>query len=85
MWSTFQKAPVSEVYLLFYQAILQGFTHLNKLLQREEPIVGVISTQINEFLKKLLGKFVTVAAIRDALASGDILSIDYSEKNQLHG
>ena len=51
-------SPVTEVHLLFYQAILQCF--INKLLQREEPIVGVISTQINEFLKKLLGKFVTV-------------------------
>ena len=53
-------SPVTEVHLLFYQAILQCFAYLNKLLQREKPIVGVISTQINEFLKKLLGKFVTV-------------------------
>ena len=30
-------------------------------------------------VKKLLGKFVTVAAIRDALASGDVLFIDYSK------
>ena len=29
--------PISEVYLLFYQAILPVFNSFNKFLQREDP------------------------------------------------
>ena len=31
--------PLTEVYLLFYQAVLPCFTNFNKLLQREEPLI----------------------------------------------
>ena len=40
-----QKAldqPITEVYLLFFQAALPVFTSLNKLLQRETPCMHLL-------------------------------------------
>lgn len=76
--------PMSEVFLMFYHAALQLFINFNKFLQREDPIICVILSQIKSFLKKLFGRFVTVAAIREAQA--DISSLDYQNRdNQLSG
>ena len=58
--------PMSEVYLLFYQAALQPFIKINKFLQREDPIISVMHAQFNSFLKKLFGRFVTITAIQEA-------------------
>jgi len=74
--------PMTEVYLLFYQATLQLFVNFNKFLQREEPLIPVISEQMRRFLKKLFGKFVTIHAIRDA---PDITSVHHCRDNQLPG
>lgn len=74
--------PMTEVYLLFYLAALQLFTNFNKFLQREDPIIPVISDQQTSFLRKLLGKFVPVGAIKSAK---DITSVNYCKENQLRG
>ena len=75
---------MSEVYLLFYQAALQIFVHINKLLQREDPIISIMRGQLNSFLKKLFGRFVTITAIQ--AADMDISSLDYNNpSNQLPG
>ena len=71
---------MTEVYLLFYLATPQLFTNFNKFLQRDDPIVPVISDQLTSFLRKLLGKFVSVGAIKSA---ADITSVNYCEENQL--
>ncbi len=67
---------MSEVYLLFYQAALQLFITMNKFLQREDPIISVMHGQMNKFLKKLFGRFVTITAIQ--AAEMDITSLDYT-------
>ena len=41
----------TEVYLFFYEAVLQTFIHFNKFLQREDPLIPVISEQMDSFLK----------------------------------
>lgn len=74
--------PMTEVYLLFYQATLQLFVNFNKFLQREDPILPIIAEQMTAFLKKLFGKFVTIQAIRGA---PDVTSINYSRECQLPG
>ena len=43
--------PMTEVYFMFYQASLQLFVTFNKLLQREDPIIGVILQQMKSFIK----------------------------------
>ena len=65
---------------MFYQATSQLFVMFNKFLQREDPLIHVISEQMGSFIKKLFGKFVAIHAIRDA---SDITSVHYSRENQL--
>lgn len=75
---------MSKVYLLFYQAVLQLFINVNKFLQREDPIISAMHTQLNNFLKKLLGRFVTTTAIQTA--DDDLTILDYKDPtNQLPG
>ncbi len=73
---------MTEVYLLFYQAVLQLFVNFNKFLQREDPIIPVVANQMSSFLKKLFGKFVTIGAIRSAPS---ITLVQYIRGNQLQG
>ena len=73
--------PITEVYLLFYQAALQLFITFNKFLQMEDPLIYVINEQMCSFMKKLLGKFVSVSAIK---AAPDITEVEYRD-NQLPG
>lgn len=68
--------PLTEVYLSFYQAVLPLFTDLNLFLQREDPCIYHVHNEIEIFLKKLLGKFVCINAIKDA--DGDLTAVDYT-------
>ena len=43
--------PTTEVYLMFYQAVLRMFVEFNKFLQREDPLICVMLKQLNSFLK----------------------------------
>ena len=75
----FQKS----IYLLFYQAVLLLFSRLNLLLQREHPTIFLTADEIRAFLKKLLGKFLKIEAIR---AEDDVTNVDYlCDDNQLSG
>ena len=75
--------PMTEVYLLFYQATMQIFVAMNKFLQREDPIISVLNSQMATFVKKLLGRFVIVRAIQEA---DNVCSVDYLDtSNQLCG
>lgn len=73
--------PMVEIYLLFYQSVLPTFTHLNLLLQREDPNIYLVADEIRAFLQKLLSKFVKLRAIK---ACDDITAIDFlNSENQL--
>ena len=74
---------MTEVYLFFYEAVLQTFIHFNKFLQREDPLIPVISEQIDSFLKKLSSKFVRVDKIKAAGSNFTVLQ--YDEDSQLPG
>ena len=65
----------NEIYLLFYGAVLQSFISFNKFLQREDPLIPVISEQIKRFLVKLASKFV-VSNIRTA--NEDLGTLQYA-------
>ena len=76
--------PMTEVYLFFYEAILQAFIHFNKFLQREDPLIPVINDQIHSFLKKLASKFVSVDIIK--AANDDFTKLEFDAvNNQLSG
>lgn len=68
---------MTEVYLLFYQSVIPLFTRFNKLLQREDPVIFLISKEIIAFVKNLLSRFVKPQHIVDA--SEDVTKIKYSD------
>ena len=75
---------MTEIYLFFYEAVLQAFVNFNKFLQREDPLIPVISEQIHTFLTKLASKFVPVSSIK--AAGKDFTRLKYSDINdQLPG
>ena len=74
--------PMTEVFLMFYQASLQLFISMNKFLQRGDLLIAVRAEQLISFLRKLLAKFVTVSAIK---AASNIVEVDYSHNKQLPG
>ena len=55
-----------EVYHLFFQAVLPTLTFPNKFLQREDPCIEAAHGQSNEFVRRLLGKFVQIDKIKAA-------------------
>ena len=76
--------PMSEVYLMFFQAALQLFVKFNKFLQREDPIISVMLNQMNSFLNKLFGRFMAVTEIK--AAQQNFSSLDYNNcEKQLPG
>ena len=76
-------SPMTEIYLLFYEAVFQTYIHFNKFFQREDPLIPVISEQI-ESLTKLASKFISISGIR--AAGQDFAGLKYSETcDQLPG
>ncbi|KAK1898802.1 Methionine-rich protein [Dissostichus eleginoides] len=56
--------PMTEVYLLFYQATLPVFSTFNLLLQREKFSIFLLHDEIRSFIRKLLSKFLKPAALQ---------------------
>ena len=52
------KSPILEVYLLFFQSVLPALTNANKFLQREEPLIHVLRSQLKSLLKNVMAKFI---------------------------
>ena len=81
--SAFEK-PMTELYLLFYEAALQTFVKFNTFLQREDPLIPIIYEQMVSFLTKLASKFVPVSNIKEA--TEDLSRLQYKGvENQLPG
>ena len=55
--------PLTEVYLMFYQAVLPSFTSINKFLQQETPCIHVIQEKLQSFLTTVLSMFVKISVI----------------------
>ncbi|KAM4581644.1 uncharacterized protein V3H82_005782 [Fundulus diaphanus] len=51
------EAPMTEVHLLFYQALLPVFVELNQIFQRQDPCVHLLHGQIRNFICMLMSKF----------------------------
>ncbi|XP_061584295.1 uncharacterized protein LOC133449178 [Cololabis saira] len=57
--------PLTEVYLLFYQATLPAFSTLNLLLQREKSSIFLLHEEMTKFIRKLCAKFLKLAALQN--------------------
>ncbi|XP_034093505.1 uncharacterized protein LOC117560670 isoform X2 [Gymnodraco acuticeps] len=56
--------PLTEVYLLFYQATLPVFTLLNLLFQRERSSIFQLHGEMRKFIKKLCARFMKPSALQ---------------------
>jgi hypothetical protein len=68
--------PITEIYLMFIQAVIPTFTTVNKLFQRGEPVINLLLDHLESFLKKLAGKFICIDAIA---AANKVCEIDFSD------
>ena len=67
------KNTLVEIYLLFYQSVLQVFIKFNSFLQHDDPLIARLHGSIQQFLRNLGCKFLTVAA----LANSDPKEIEF--------
>ena len=72
---------MTEVYLMFYESTLPVFTKINLILQTDSACIHILHDVMESLLKKLLGKFVIVAALDEADSITDVSFADQS--NQL--
>jgi len=56
--SKLNEDEYGEYSVMFYQAILPMFTHINLLLQKDEPMIPKIQDTLFSLIKKTLEKFV---------------------------
>ncbi|KAK5880606.1 hypothetical protein CesoFtcFv8_023616 [Champsocephalus esox] len=72
--------PLTEVHLLFYQALLPTFCQFNLLFQRQHPCIYLLHGQVRAFIRKLMSKCLKPAAFRTTrLESVDL----QDQENQL--
>ena len=55
-----------EIYLLFYQSVLQVFIEFNLFLQHDDPLIARSHGSIKQLLRNLGCKFFTVAALANS-------------------
>lgn len=67
---------MTEVYLVFYRSVFPLFTRFNKLLQREDPAIYLLYSQMRIFLKNLI-RFIKPQIITEALE--DLRIVDYQD------
>ena len=60
------KDPMTKVYLYFFSGILPAFKQINLLLQREDPCIHLVHSQLNRFLLQSAGKSMPVTEIKIA-------------------
>lgn len=65
LYSTFDN-PLSEVYLLFYQAALPTLVNVNQFLQRQDPCIHILRDQMLNLVVQLLKKFIKPRVIKNA-------------------
>lgn len=65
--------PLTEVYLLFFQASLQIFLQLNLFLQGEDPLIGSMNQAMKRFLRLLACKFIAPVTVKAASTYEELL------------
>ena len=78
----FQR-PMSEIYLMFFQSAIALLTNFNRFLQREDPLIYLMHTQMETFLKKLAVKFIRPEKVMEHKETfGTFKGLDISLENQ---
>ncbi len=69
--------PILEPVLLFHSASIQLFTHFNKLLQRSEPTIHILHSEIVALAKKIATRIIKPQCIKDI----DIYNLDLEDED----
>ena len=73
---------MTEVYLLFYQAILPVFTSVNLMLQRSAPMIYLLRGALFSLVRKTMGKFIRPQLL--TVSDEELVQIDFiNPENQL--
>ena len=77
--------PLTEVYLMFLESVLPTFTHMNQLLQRDEPLIHVLHPQLTKLLKRVLGKYLKPSILAKAVADQKLAEVNFKAlENQVN-
>ena len=64
--------PLLEVAMMFLTSAIPCFTHLNLLLQREEPTIHILKSAMESLGKKLATRILTPVAVKDISSIADL-------------
>ena len=70
---------MTEVYILFYLAILPTLTSSNKFLQQEETLIHILKPHLTHLLKGVILKFVKPAEVQRAVRSDMLKSLEFEK------
>ena len=74
---------MSEIYLMFFQSAIALLTNFNRFLQREDPLISLMHTQMETFLNKLAVKFIRPEKVMEhKVKFGTLKGLDISLENQ---
>lgn len=74
--------PMTEVYLLFYQAILPVFTSADLMFQRTAPMIHLVRGSLFSLIRKTMGKFIRPELL--TVSDDELVQIDFGNpENQL--
>ena len=62
---------------MFLESVLPTFTHINQLLQRDEPLIHVLHPQLTKLLKQVLGKYLKPSILAKAVADQKLAEVNF--------
>ena len=77
------KGLMTEVYLYFFSGVLPSFKETNLVLQREDPSIHLVHSQLNKLLLQLAGKLMPVTEIKNAPQVSDINIDNHKPQEEL--
>ena len=74
---------MTEIYSYFFNGVLPAFKHTNLLLQREDPCIHLVHSQLSRFLLQLVAQFMRVTEIKSAPQASDMNIDNHKPQEEL--
>ena len=82
-WRRHLKIQWQKYICIFFSGVLPAFKQTNLLLQREDPCIHLVHSQLNRFLLQLAAKFMPVTEIKSAQQVSDINIDNHKSQEEL--
>ena len=70
---------------MLLESVLPTFTHMNQFLQRDEPLIHVLHSQITKLLKQILGKYLIPSVLAKFVADQKLADVNFKDiENQVN-